>query len=152
MGRHMEIERKYLVKQPPSGWRRSPHSKITQGYFPLKTKKIEIRLRRKDREHFITIKGGFGGARKEEEIRIPAEQFIALWPLTRSCVSKTRYRLPFDGLVIEMDVYDGRHRGLITADVEFKSRKDAASFQPPEWFDREITGNRRYANEKLARE
>jgi CYTH domain-containing protein len=148
----MEIERKFLVKHLPAGWRRQPHSAIMQGYFPLKTKKTEIRLRRKDHDHFITIKAGLGRARKEEEIRIPGEQFAALWPLTRECISKTRYRLPFKGHTIEMDVYDGRHRGLITADVEFKSRKEAAGFRPPEWFDREITGNRRYANEKLARE
>jgi adenylate cyclase len=152
MGRHTEIERKFLVKHPPAGWRRRPHSRIMQGYFPLTTKKVEIRLRRKDHNHFITIKGGIGGARKEEEICIPGQQFTALWPLTHACISKTRYCLPFDGFMIEMDVYNGKHRGLITAEVEFKSRKDATNFQPPQWFDHEITGNRRYANERLARE
>lgn len=113
---------------------------------------VEIRLRRKGSKHFITIKGGAGLRRREEEIEIPKPTFRGLWPLTRAArIAKRRYRIPSHGHTIEMDVYQGSHRGLITAEVEFDSLRAGRSFQPPEWFGREITGDRRYSNAALAR-
>ena len=151
MADHLEIERKFLVKSLPPRWRQRPHSRIVQGYFPLTSRKIEMRLRRKDHQHFLTVKGGRGRVRLEEEIEIPKRTFDALWPLTEGCISKTRYRIPSHGKTIEMDIYDGRHRGLVTADIEFKSRREAGRFQFPDWFGREVTGNWRFANERLAK-
>jgi adenylate cyclase len=152
MGKTLEIERKFLVKKPPSGWKRCHHTRIIQGYFPMAGKEIEIRLRRRNSHGCLTIKGGHGMSRQEEELEVPRARFVALWPLTRAArISKTRYEIPFHGKTIELDVYKGPHRGLITADVEFKSCRESAAFQPPPWFGREITGNRRYVNAKLAR-
>src|ERR1043166_2645756 len=103
---HLEIERKFLVKRLPAGWKRRPSSPNVQGYFPIADKDLEIRLRRKGSEHFITIKGGRGHQRLEEEIKIPKPMFRALWPLTGAArISKRRYKIPCDGKTIEMDVY-----------------------------------------------
>jgi len=152
MGRHLEIERKFLVKQLPPGWKTRAFSQIIQGYFPMAKKDLEIRLRRKDWQHFITVKGGRGHTRFEEEIPIPEPSFRVLWPLTGTTqIFKRRYKIPFDQHTIEIDVFGGSHRGLVTADVEFNSLRESRSFQPPEWLGREITGNRQYANETLAR-
>ena len=152
MPKRLEIERKFLVEKPPPGWKRRASSEIVQGYFPLSSKELEIRLRRKGSKHFITIKGGRGRTRLEEEIQIPKRRFRALWPLTRPArISKRRYEIPCDGHTIEMDVYHGPHRGLVTADVEFASERESRAFRPPEWFGREITAKRQYANETLAR-
>ena len=152
MARHWEIERKFLVERLPTGWKRRPSEPIVQGYFPVAGKGLEIRLRRKGSRHFITIKSGRGRSRLEEEIQIPKSKFQALWPLTGAArISKRRYNIPYDNHTIEMDVYRGPHRGLITADVEFDSVRASRSFQPPGWLGREITGNRQYANEQLAR-
>jgi|ERR1043166_8930370 CYTH domain-containing protein len=149
---HMEIERKFLVKQPPPGWRGRNSALISQGYLPIASKDLEIRLRLKDSKHFITIKGGHGRSRQEEEIEIPASNFRALWPLTRTArIAKRRYKIPCDGRTIEMDVYQGAHRGLITADIEFDSLRSSRAFEPPPWLGREITAKRQYSNEKLAR-
>jgi CYTH domain-containing protein len=148
----MEIERKFLVVRPPTGWRRHPSSQIVQGYFPVCDRNLEIRLRRKGSRHFITVKGGRGRRRLEEEIEIPKSKFSALWPLLhRTSISKRRYKIPFHGHTVEMDVYQGPHRGLMTADIEFDSVNASHSFQPPDWVGREITGNRQYANASLAR-
>ncbi|PWU11760.1 MAG: adenylate cyclase [Verrucomicrobia bacterium] len=152
MGRHLEIERKFLVKRLPAGWKRRPCSQIVQGYFPVARKDLEIRLRHKDSEHFITLKGGRGRRRLEEEIQISKPKFRALWPFTGMAhVSKRRYEIPCGSKTIEVDVYGGPHRGLITADVEFGSTRESSQFQPPDWLGREITGKRKYANEQLAR-
>lgn len=148
----MEIERKFLVRSLPTGWEAAPCSRIHQGYFSLTDDGIEIRVREKGSEHFITIKGGRGKVRLEEEIPISKKRFAALWPLVRAAsIAKTRYRIRYRSNTIELDVYEGPHRGLITADVEFRSKREADSFKRPHWFGREITGEKRYANEVLAR-
>ena len=151
MRRHREIERKFLIKTLPAGWKANPHSRITQGYFLMRADDIEIRLRKKDSQRFITIKSGYGRNRLEEEISLPKQQFKSLWPLTRKArISKTRYKIPCSGETIEIDVYAGPHRGLMTAEIEFASRRQSRRFRPPEWFGREITGKPRYSNQKLA--
>jgi adenylate cyclase len=148
----MEIERKFLVKSLPPGWKPASGSPIRQGYFSLRDQGVEIRLREKASKCFITIKAGRGRVRLEEEIPISRKRFETLWPLVRvASVAKKRYRIPRAGRVIELDIYQGRRRGLMVAEVEFRSVGDAKAFQPPPWLGREITGNRRYANEYLAR-
>jgi CYTH domain-containing protein len=152
MGRNSEIERKFLVKRLPTPQARGAASRIEQGYFPINSKDFEIRLRRKDSLHLITFKKGRGLSRQEQEIEIPAARFRDLWPLTRAArITKHRYRIPWKKRTIELDVYQGSHRGLVTADVEFQSIRQSRSFHPPEWFGREITGSKRYANRTLAR-
>jgi len=152
MERHVEIERRFLVKQQQAKRKDNDSGHIVQGYFPMDNKELEIRLRRKDSKHFITIKFGRGRRRLEEEVEISKRRFQALWPLTRSArIAKRRYRIPCRGHTIEMDVYEGPHRGLITADIEFDSSRASRSFQPPKWLGREITGSPKYANRTLAR-
>ena len=148
----MEIERKFLLKSLPPGWRKSSGCRIRQGYFALREKQVEIRLRQKGKDCFLTIKAGRGKVRLEEEIPISKPRFEKLWPLVRdTCVMKTRYLISYAGRKIELDIYEGRNRGLITAEVEFPTKIASRAFSPPVWLGREITGNRRYANEALAR-
>jgi adenylate cyclase len=148
----VEIERKFLVRSLPPGSKKAPNSHIRQAYFPLRGKQFEIRIREKGGEHFVTIKAGRGTIRVEEETGISNKSFKKLWPLVCAVsIAKRRYRIPCKGKTIELDVYEGPHRGLITADVEFRSRREAESFTPPAWFGREITGGRKYGNENLAR-
>ncbi|MGH7944436.1 MAG: CYTH domain-containing protein [Opitutaceae bacterium] len=153
MGRHLEIERKFLVARPPIGWRRRGSSPIVQSYFFPAARNVEIRLRRIAAQHVITIKSGDGLRRSEVEIKITPAQFHALWPLTRAArIAQRRYRIPCSGHTIELDVYQGPHRGLITADIEFTSVRASRAFQPPPWLGWEITGQRRYGNAVLARQ
>ena len=152
MAQHLEIEKKYLIKQPPAGWKRRASTRIEQGYFPVVGKDLEIRLRRKGAEYFITFKSGRAGCRMEEEVPISARVFRALWPLTGAArIAKRRYKIPCNGRTIEMDVYQGAHRGLMTAEIEFDSSRESHSFHPPEWLGREVTSDRQYANVVLAR-
>ena len=153
MRKHREIERKFFVKSLPRGWRGRPRSRITQGYFLMGSKDMEIRLRKKDSRRFLTIKCGHGTNRLEEEISLPEQQFKSLWPLTKGArISKTRYKLPWSGKTIEVDVYGAPHRGLITAEIEFNSGQESRGFPSPPWFGREITGNPHYSNQRLARQ
>jgi len=152
MAPHVEIEKKFLVAEPPKGWKLRASTRIVQGYFPGEGGDLEIRLRGKGRSHFLTFKGGHGERRLEEELPISARTFRALWPFTRAArIAKRRYTIPGDGHTIEMDVYEGPHRGLMTVEVEFASRRESRTFQQPDWFGREVTADRRYSNAQLAR-
>jgi adenylate cyclase len=149
---HREIERKFLVDAPPRGWSRESSSRIAQGYFSLTDRTLEIRLRRKDKQCCITFKAGRGLNRFEEEISISAAQFRALWSLTeRARIHKRRYRIRSGPHVIELDVYQGPHQGLITAEVEFDNEGQRLRLRPPPWFGREVTRNSRFRNARLAR-
>ena len=147
----MEIERKFLVDEVPDlGAHESVP--IEQGYLALAADGgAEVRLRRRGDERLLTIKGGTGEVRAEEELEFDRERFESLWPLTEGRrVSKTRHLIPLGELTVELDVYEGELDGLVTAEVEFGSEAEADRFEPPAWLGREVTGDERYLNERLA--
>jgi adenylate cyclase len=147
----VEIERKFLVDRLPElGEHESVP--IEQGYLALATGGgAEVRLRRKAHHRLLTIKGGTGEVRVEEELELGRERFDSLWPLTEGRrVSKTRHLIPDGERTIELDLYRGELDGLATAEVEFLSEADADRYSPPDWFGREVTGDERYLNESLA--
>jgi CYTH domain-containing protein len=81
------------------------------------------------------------------------KQFATLWPATAGRrLHKVRYEVPWKNVTIEVDVYHGSNHGLVVAEVEFPSQSSCRKFKPPAWFGREITGEKRYSNVKLARE
>jgi adenylate cyclase len=150
----MEIERKFRVTELPD-LAQSEGEPIEQGYLALADDDggAEVRLRRKPDHLCLTVKAGSGRSRAEEEIELEPERFEALWPLTDGRrLAKTRYRLPHGELEIELDVYAGDLDGLAVAEVEFEDEPAADAFEPPAWFDDEVTGERRYLNETLATE
>ena len=105
-----------------------------------------------DQVQTLTVKAGHGLKRIEEEIEISAQRFASLWRLTRGArLSKRRYFIPVKRHLIELDVYEGPHRSLVIAEVEFDSVRDSKSFEPPDWFGREVTGRTKYSNAMLAR-
>ncbi|HEY5197603.1 MAG TPA: CYTH domain-containing protein [Solirubrobacteraceae bacterium] len=146
-----EIERKFLVHEPPDGFDRHPSEQIEQGYIVVEGPS-EVRVRRRDGRTLLTVKAGAGRVRVEEEFEIDERRFASLWPLSDGRrVAKTRYRLPADGgLTIELDVYTGDLAGLTVAEVEFDSEAASHEFHPPDWFGRELTDDHRYANRTLA--
>src|SRR2546430_4746295 len=148
-----EIERKFLIKRLPVKILRSRHFPIAQGYLATKPRSRHVRLRKKGKSAFLTFKVGCGSSREEREIRLSPAQFALLWPATRGRrLRKTRYEIPWKKLKIEVDIYHGRNHGLMVAEVEFPNHVRCRQFKPPRWFGREITGEKRYSNVRLARE
>lgn len=146
-----EIERKFLLEQLPAELEESPAADIEQGYLAV-AKSAEVRVRRHGEGFSLTLKRGAGEEREEIEIELERRQFEALWGATEGRrLTKRRYLVSLgDRVSAEVDVYFGALAGLRVAEVEFPSREAAASFQPPDWFGREVTGDRRYANQALA--
>lgn len=148
-----EIERKFLVKRLPDKLNRSRRYIIAQGYLASEPGGRHVRLRRKDKTTSLTFKVGRGRAREEREIKLSPKQFAALWPGTAGRrLRKLRHEIPWRNLLVEIDVYRGRHSGLVVAEVEFPDRATCRKFKPPPWFGREVTGEKRYSNVRLANE
>jgi len=145
----MEIERKFVLQGLPEG----VHSerKIMQGYLLFNP---EVRLRKIAGEHKLTIKSEGTLMREEKEHAIPEELFNLLWPLSdANVVRKTRYQLDYNDLVLEVDVYSGKHEGLITLECEFQSTEEAEGFELPAWVGPaiDVTHDPRFKNKALSR-
>jgi adenylate cyclase len=148
----IEIERKFLVAERPPQLDLHPGQRIEQGYLAIAPDGVEVRVRRRDGRATLTVKSGPGHVRTEEELDLDERRFGSLWPLTEGRrVTKTRHEIPLAGdTIAELDVYDGAHDGLMTAEVEFDSEAASERFEPPSWLGREVTGDKRYANQSLA--
>ena len=145
-----EIERKFLIADPPEWLNECRSESIEQGYLALGEHHEEVRLRRGEGPARLTVKRGHGEERLEQEVEISDEQLDALWPLTEGRrVAKQRHYVE-GAPTLEVDVYSGELKGLVTAEAEFPSLKAAERFSAPDWLGRELTGDDRYANQELA--
>jgi adenylate cyclase len=146
-----EIERKFLIKQLPDDLKRSRSLIIEQGYLATEPAGRQVRIRKTGRSASLAFKVRRGTHREEREIKLSPKQFAALWPGTAGRrLRKVRYEIPWKNVLIEIDIYRGRHTGLIVAEVEFPDRASARRFKAPWWLGREVTGEKRYSNVRLA--
>jgi CYTH domain-containing protein len=161
-----EIERKFLVEEKNlPDLSRQVYMDIVQGY-PVGSgvSSLVYRLRQVlhmsptnsylGEQYFQTIKGKEYKKRPEYETELLIQQFKLLWPLCDKIVlNKKRYVLPlpgYDHLKMHLDIYKNRLKGLYSIEVEFENEADCDAFNPPEWFGREVTEEKEYANLFLA--
>jgi CYTH domain-containing protein len=148
---HREIERKFLVRTLPENLTGFPSTEISQGYLVSTDDGLQVRLRKKREQYSLTYKRGLGNVREEREVALTAEQFSTLWPATEGKrLIKTRSEIPCGDRVVEIDIYGGKHEGLVVAEVEFDDEESAINFQPPDWLGDDVTGDPRYSNQLLA--
>jgi adenylate cyclase len=146
----VEIERKFLLDAEPEWLGDCESSLIEQGYLALE-EEVEVRVRRRDGSDRLTVKRGRGERREEVEIELGPEQLERLWPLTEGRrVRKRRHLVPLEAGTAEVDVYEGPHAGLLTAEIEFADEQQAERADLPGWLGREVTGEGAYANRSLA--
>ena len=144
----MEIERKFTVKRMPDNWARYPRKRIEQAY--LCTKPV-VRVRRKGEEFWLTCKGEGFLTREEYELPLTEEAYRHLLPKADGLVIvEERCCIPYAGYTIELDLFAPPLAPLVIAEVEFPTEAEAAAFQPPEWFDREVTYDPAYSNSHLS--
>lgn len=147
-----EVERKFLVSHIPTSLTYGLQLlQIRQGYITEDPAGQQVRVRSKDDQYYLTVKGEGTFEREEVEVTLLAEQFEKLWPLTQERrIQKKRYEIPYKGHTIELDVFEGKLAGLIIAEVEFFSAKKSLDMEVPEWFAQEVTYDARYTNSQLA--
>lgn len=149
-GMGQEIEYRYLLTEIPDPGA-APVRHIAQGYLSADPDRT-VRVRVMEEQGFLTVKGRrTGPAAPEFEYEIPVQDARALLDLCGDLVlAKDRYALPGpDGLVWDIDVFTGRHSGLVIAEIELPAID--SPFILPGWLGgEEITGRAEFSNAALA--
>jgi adenylate cyclase len=144
-----EIERKFLVKPDLIGDLPEAET-ITQGYLSVDPKRT-VRLRICGNRAFLTVKSQsemVNVERYEWEFEIPllvASEMMEICLPGR--IVKSRYLIPCGCHTFEVDVFHGKHEGLIIAEIELENESE--QFEKPVWLGKEVTGNPEYYNSNL---
>lgn len=153
-----EIEKKFLIKHLPENLETYPKVRIEQGYLNTDSAPT-LRIRKKGQEYILCYKfkqkteKQVASISKEVELPVTEEAYEHLkTKIDGGMIEKERYLIPLqDGLVAEIDLFDGFLKGLNVVEVEFQSEEDAANFKAPEWFGKDITFDRRFKNAQLCK-
>jgi adenylate cyclase len=124
---------------------------IAQGYLCTDPHRV-VRIRRKDDQGFLTIKGRkTGNTTPEFEYPVPAQDVPELLAMCGADVlTKERFKVPGpDGKIWEVDIFTGRHADLMIAELELPA--ETAPYQKPAWLGAEITHDSRFSNASLVR-
>ena len=147
----IEIERKFIV-DPKGTWRQSEKKLVCkQGYISSKSQ-CSVRVRLIGQRGFLTIKTKREGIQREEfEYEIPVDdaQYMLDNYCDSSIVHKTRYYTRYEGMLWEIDVFEGDNEGLVIAEVELESVDQ--NIQLHGWVLEEVSGDPRYFNAMLAK-
>ena len=139
-----EIERKFLVhlNSIPAN---ADVMEIVQGY--LVTGDPELRVREWNGRYWMAVKAGKGVVRTEVEVELDPADGKQLLDLCVHRVVKTRYHVGR----WELDVFHGKHSGLVLMEQELPHPDAELDPLPPEVVVlREVTDEPEYANKNLA--
>lgn len=158
----IEIERKFAVRSLdniPESLPLEGQRKITQAYLEI-TDEREMRVRKTEKDgqasYECTVKTKIdddtnGLARGEVTEIITEEQFEeVLEKHIGNIIEKTRLVFPLGDNHLEIDVYEGELKGLISAEIEFDSIEASEQFEVPGWLGQEVTNRKDFKNQQLA--
>ncbi len=145
----IEIERKFLVADESWKQHTTSSEKIVQGYL-ANTDKCSVRIRVTGDKANINIKSmTIDISRAEYEYPLPVQEANTI--LHSLCfkplIEKTRHYVNENGLVWEVDVFEGDNKGLVIAELELESRDQ--QFDLPPWLGNEVSDDIRYFNISL---
>jgi len=148
----IEIERKFWVSSLPPDYAQWPFTSIRQGYLSTDPEGTEVRIRKENSLHTLTIKSGEGLKRTEIILKLTQEKFSSLWALTSNRqIFKDRYKIQNNSVLLELDIFKGSLEGLYLVEIEFSSEASAELFHPLSWMTKEITGMKSFYNQNLWR-
>lgn len=154
-----ETERKFLFHSDIlpqllafANFLRCGMDKIEQFY--ITSKPVELRIRKENNHHYLTVKGKGTVSRLEVEVEINKSDYEQLRADSTGVVFKRRYFIPAKDTecMWEFDVYEGANEGLVVAEFEFS---EGVSELPVMWefmkthLIREVTDEPEYKNANL---
>ena len=149
----IEIERKFLVTSEAYKKDAFKSTRITQGFLNT-DKKRTVRIRIKENQGFLTIKGksnDSGLSRFEWEKEIPIREAESLLQLCKKgIIDKIRYEIKVGQHIFEVDEFLGDNQGLTIAEVELTDENE--TFTKPNWLGEEVTGQIKYYNSQLSKQ
>ncbi len=160
MEEHFEIERKFLIQYPDlSLLLRQPLCRVAEIEQTYLTNanggESRVRLWRENGQtvYYKTEKEKVGALRRiEREAEISEEEYKSLLTLAdpaKRPLQKTRYRIPYQGSLLEIDVYPFWSDQAIL-EIELSNENDPISVPPYLQVIREVSGEAAYKNKTLA--
>ena len=156
---HYEIERKYLIAMPEEASLAAlPGAEklhIRQCYLPDNGGRLREVQQNGETTYIFTQKRRINDVTREETERVLSpEEYRALFAqrdTTYSVIEKTRWRIPWQRLTAEVDIFPFWPD---LAYLEFELPEENVPVPIPPWLHviREVTHDRRYTNRALARE
>lgn len=132
-----------LIERERGGYR------ITEGYFPARgDQSLHVRL--EEGAGTLVLLGGEAGGSQEKAADLPSAQAWALVDLTAGRVDYLRIELGIGtGQAQILRYHAPGPLDLVT--VPFETEEQAQEFATPPWFGPEVTADRRYRREAIAR-
>jgi CYTH domain-containing protein len=156
----LEIERKYLIVQPPEEYLRARCDRVWQmeQTYLLSRRGVTARVRSRkcggSIAYFYTEKerrSDMTHVEREREITAAEyEEYLLGKDPAGETIYKTRWCMPWQGLVFEIDLYPA-WRKLAVMEVELSSEEQDFSLPPDIRVLREVTADKRLKNASLAR-
>lgn len=148
--KRIEIERKFLVKN--NLWKKGARGiNFQQGYLSTESFRT-VRVRLEGKAGKLTIKGkkiGIAGDEFEYDIPISDAKYLLDNICIQPIIYKKRFRIPFEKLIWEVDIFEGENKGLILAEIELKSINQKIKL--PDWIGKDVTHDRRFRNANLVK-
>lgn len=153
-----EIERKFLIEYPDTEkLERYPKSEIAQTYLITNdgmTSRVRKRTTDGVTKYIFTEKKRITDVKcieNERELSLGEyEELLRLADTERRTVCKTRYCLPFNGRIVEVDIYPFWNDRAI-AEVEMESEDEAVVLPDFIRVIREVTAEKAYKNYAIAK-
>lgn len=143
-----EIEHKFLVINDSYKGMATGKLEIKQGYLNRNPDRT-VRIRTIGNKGFLTVKSRNHGAKRLEfEYEIPGHDAEEILHLAEpGIVEKTRYLVPFKGLLWEVDEFHGSLQGVIIAEAELPDTNH--EYEKPPFIGADITGDPAFYNSNL---
>ncbi len=156
----MEIERKFLIDRPDpawlAAWPGSREAEIVQTYLTAQPGE-EVRVRHWSEGgnslYYHTTKRSVSAVSREEVERIVSreeyEAFLSQADPTKVTLRKTRWLLPYQGQVLEIDLYPFWQDQAIL-EIELDAENAPVALPPQIKLRKEVTDDDSYKNAALA--
>lgn len=146
-----EIERKFKVINNSYKQLAFKNHEIVQAYLSDR-KEATVRVRIRDKEAFLTVKGvNHGIERSEWEYSIPVDEARSI--IKECCsdvLSKTRYLVNYGDKIWEIDEFHGHLEGLVLAEVELSAPDEPIAI--PDFAGEDVSNDSQYYNSNLIKQ
>lgn len=161
----LETERKWIidVDNIPYNLDTADRYEITQTYinFSPEIRVREIGCYRGDTElgtyYTMTIKRYINEdvmTRQEVDMQITQDEYnnmLLKKDPNGETIYKTRYQIEVDDLTYAFDIFKDQLDGLAYLEIEFNSEEEANAFKQADWMIKDVTNDRGYKNQSLAK-
>jgi len=147
---NLEIERKFLVRNPAWREQATAHERLRQGYL-ANTPTCSIRVRTATGRAWLSVKGMQADrVRPEYEYAVPESEATEMLSAFAEgpLIEKIRHQVPVGRHCFEVDEFQGANEGLVLAEIELASADE--EFPHPPWLGEEVTEDARFYNFRLS--